>query len=132
MHMRLSDPRPNGSIVCFGLRFIQTVYTYNFCENLSHLRENSYTTYMVHTLYNHCSCNYIFSSLSCLGEGAFRSSSQVATCLPLKPEVSLGPFSCWTSSMKAVNTNFSSLWFDLTWNRTQGLPFQWGRYPLDR
>ena len=27
------------------------------------------------------------------------------------------PF-CWASSRKAVNTNFYSLWFDPTWNRT--------------
>ena len=34
-------------------------------------------------------------------------------------EASHWPFECWASSRKAVNTNFSSHWFDPTGNRTQ-------------
>ena len=29
------------------------------------------------------------------------------------------PFNCWTSSREAVNTNFYSIWFDPTGNRTR-------------
>ena len=31
----------------------------------------------------------------------------------------LSPFNCWASSRKTVNTNFYSLWFDSTENRTR-------------
>ena len=34
-------------------------------------------------------------------------------------EASHCPFNCWTSSREAVNTNFYSLWFDPTGNRTR-------------
>ena len=38
------------------------------------------------------------------------------TCLPHAVETSRCPFQCWISSREAVNTNFYSLWFDLTGN----------------
>ena len=64
-----------------------------------------------------------FYSPSCLGQGTakgpFRSSSQAATCLPHTAKSSYCPFNCWTSSREAVNTNFYSLWYDPTGNRTQ-------------
>ena len=47
----------------------------------------------------------------------FESSCHLPTCLPLSAEASHCPFNCWTSSRKAVNTNFYSLWFDPTGNR---------------
>ena len=38
-------------------------------------------------------------------------------------------FNCWTSSRKAVNTNFCSLWFGQTWNRTHVYRFN-GRHSI--
>ena len=73
-------------------------------------------------LRNTCYWNYIsFTMLSWLGntEGTFRSSSQATTCLPHTMEASHCPFNCWMSSRKVVNTNFYSLWFDPTGNRTR-------------
>ena len=49
----------------------------------------------------------------------FESSCHLPTCLPHIMEASHCPFNCWTSSREAVNTNFSSLWFDPTGNRTR-------------
>ena len=49
----------------------------------------------------------------------FESSCHLPACLPHTAEASHCPFDCWTSSRKAVNTNFYSLWFDPTRNRTR-------------
>ena len=49
----------------------------------------------------------------------FESSCHLPTCLPHTIEASHCPFNCWTSSREAVNTNFYSLWFDSTGNRTR-------------
>ena len=49
----------------------------------------------------------------------FESSCHPPTCLPHTLEASHCPFNCWTSSREAVNTNFYSLWFDPTGNRTR-------------
>ena len=49
----------------------------------------------------------------------FESSCHLPTCLPHTAEASHCPFNCWTSSREAVNTNFYSLWFDPTGNRTR-------------
>ena len=55
-------------------------------------------------------------------EGSFRSSSQAATCPHVYHtwwDLHTVPFNCWTSSREAVNSNFYSLWFDPTGNRTK-------------
>ena len=49
----------------------------------------------------------------------FESSCHLPICLPHTMEASHCPFNCWTSSREAVNTNFYSLWFDSTGNRTR-------------
>ena len=49
----------------------------------------------------------------------FESSCHLPTCLPHTAEASHCPFNCWTSSRKAMNTNFYSLWLDPTGNRTR-------------
>ena len=49
----------------------------------------------------------------------FESSCHLPICLPHTMEASHCPFSCWTPSREAVNTNFYSLWFDSTGNRTR-------------
>ena len=49
----------------------------------------------------------------------FESSCHLPICLLHTMEASHCPFTCWTSSRKAVNTNFYSLWFDPTGNRTR-------------
>ena len=69
-----------------------------------------------------CNRNYIlFTKLPWSGdsEGTFRSASQAATCMPHMAEASHCPFNCCTSSREAVNTNFYSVWFDPTGNRTR-------------
>ena len=70
-------------------------------------------------------CNYIlFNKLPWPRDikGTFRSSIQAATCPPVyhtRRRLHTVPFNCWTSSKKAVNTNFSSLWFDPIGDRTR-------------
>ena len=49
----------------------------------------------------------------------FESSCHLPTCLPHTMGASHCLFNCWTSSREAVNTNFYSLWFDSTGNRTR-------------
>ena len=63
-------------------------------------------------------------------EGIFRSSSQAATCppLPYTAETSYCFFNCWTWSREAVNTKFSSFWFNPTGNRTRVYRFSGRRY----
>ena len=56
-------------------------------------------------------------------EGTVQSSSQAATCPPHTAEASHCPLNCWTPSREAVNTNFSSLWFDPTRNQTRAYRF---------
>ena len=70
-------------------------------------------------------CNYIFIykvALTRRQVGTFRSPSQVDIC-PLVYHIlwKLHSFSfyCWSSSRKAVNTNFYSFWCDPTGNRTR-------------
>ena len=59
-----------------------------------------------------CNCNDIlFSKLSWSEDSTkiarYASQAvQLPTCLPHTMEASLCPFKCWTSSKKAVNTNF--------------------------
>ena len=72
------------------------------------------------------SCNYIlFAKMPWPGysKGTLRSSSQAATCpahlSTTHREASLCALQCWTSSRKAVNTDFCSLWYDPTRNRTR-------------
>ena len=65
-------------------------------------------------------CNYnLYTKLPWPGDSkrTFRSPSQAATCLLHAMEASRSY--CWTSSRKAVNSNFYGLWFDSTGNRTQ-------------
>ena len=49
----------------------------------------------------------------------FELSCHRPTCLSHTAEASHCPFNCWTSSREDVNSNFYSLWFDPTGNRTQ-------------
>ena len=49
----------------------------------------------------------------------FKSSCHLLTCLLQMVEASCCPFICWTSSRKAVNTNFFSLWFGTAENQTR-------------
>ena len=70
-------------------------------------------------------CNYIFIYKVALARrqvGTFRSPSQVDIC-PLVYHIlwKLHSFSfyCWSSSRKAVNTNFYRFWCDPTGNRTR-------------
>ena len=49
----------------------------------------------------------------------FESRCHLPTCLPHTAEASHCPFDCLTSSRKAVNTNFYSLWLNPTGNRTR-------------
>ena len=49
----------------------------------------------------------------------FEWSCHLPTCLPHTAEASHCPFNCWMSSREAVNTNFYSLRFDPTGNRTR-------------
>ena len=75
---------------------------------------------------NHPVIVITFYSPSWLGQeiGTFRSSSQTATCLPRTIEaLTLSLLFCWTSCREAVNTNFSSPWFDPTGNQTQVFRF---------
>ena len=67
-------------------------------------------------------CNYIlFTNLPRPEdrERTFRSLSKAAICQPHKVEASHCPFHCWTPRRRTVNTNFYSLWFDPTENRTR-------------
>ena len=48
----------------------------------------------------------------------FESSCYLPTCLLHTVEASHCPFNCWTSSRKKLNSNFYSLCFDSTGNRT--------------
>ena len=62
---------------------------------------------------------------SCLGQDAAKIRSSICPpvyhshLLPHTVEASYCPFNSWTSSRKAVNTNFYGLWFDPTGNRTR-------------
>ena len=74
-------------------------------------------------------CNYILFSEFWPedSEGTFRSSSQAATCPPVyhtRWRFHTVPLQCWTSSREAMNTNFSSLRFDPTGNRTRNYDFR--------
>ena len=53
------------------------------------------------------------------GLSVFESSCHLPTCPPHTVEASHCPFNNWTSSREAVNTNFYSLWYDPTENRTR-------------
>ena len=70
-------------------------------------------------------CNYIlFTKLPWPGdsEGTFRSSSQAATCPPVyhtRRRLHTVPLIAERQAGKLVNTNFYSLWFDPTENRTR-------------
>ena len=88
---------------------------------------NKVTSVYYHVSY-HCStnrnCSYIlFTKLPCqeTAKGPFGLGVKLppAHCLPHTVEASHCPFNCWTSSRKAVNTNFCSLWLDPTRNRTR-------------
>ena len=66
-----------------------------------------------------------FYSPSCLGQETAKGLFGLRVKLPpahlstTHDEASHCPFNCWTSSREAVNTNFYSLWFDSTGNRTR-------------
>ena len=72
-----------------------------------------------------CNCNYtLFTKLPWPGdsEGTFRSSSQAATCPPVyhtRRRLHTVPLIAERQAWKAVNTNFYSLRFDPTGNRTR-------------
>ena len=71
----------------------------------------------------HCNCNFIHQVASARRQqkdlSVFESSCNLPTYLPHTAEASYCPFNCGTSSREAVNTNFCSLSFDPTGNRTQ-------------
>ena len=67
---------------------------------------------------------FLFTKLPWPGDSemTFRSSSQAATYPSVyhtRWRLHAVPLNCWTSSREAVNTNFYSLWFDSTGNRTR-------------
>ena len=81
-----------------------------------------------------------FYSPSCLGQetakrelSVFESSCHLPTCLPHTVEAShTVPFIAECQARKKVKTNFYSLWFDPTGNRTRIYSFSCRRlYPLD-
>ena len=49
----------------------------------------------------------------------FESSCHLPTCLPHAVKASHCPFNCWTSSRRAVNPNYYSLWFERARNQTR-------------
>ena len=69
---------------------------------------------------SNCNCNYIlFNKLPWPGaaKGPFGLQVMLPSCLLHTAEAQHCPYNCWTSSRKAVNTNFCSLWFHPTGNR---------------
>ena len=107
---------------------ILVIITINLIKNdLTNFRNRTGIGYYI-MLFNIVITAY---SLSCLGQekvkgpcGKKRAMYHLATCLPHKVEVTQWSFCCWTSSMKAVNTNFCILWFNPTGNRTQVYRFR--------
>ena len=58
----------------------------------------------------------------------FESSCLMLACLPHTLDALHSPFNCRTSIREGVNTNFYSLWFDPTWNRTEVYRFNSRRF----